>query len=79
MEEQRKYQESVQYSIDRTKASLEELANDFMSSDFLKGLIDSGDKLINILDWIIDKFGVLGTAVTIGGGILGVKNAGICV
>ncbi len=59
MEEQVKYQESLQYSIDRTKASLEELANDFLSSDFLKGLIDSGDKLINILDWIIDKFGVL--------------------
>lgn len=76
MEEQRKYQESVQYSIDRTKASLEELANDFLSSDFLKGLIDSGDKLINILDWIIDKFGVLGTAATIGGGILGAKNKG---
>lgn len=76
MEEQRKYQESVQYSIDRTKASLEELANDFLSSDFLKGLIDSGDKLINILDWIIDKFGVLGTAVTIGGSILGAKNIG---
>ena len=76
MEEQRKYQESVQYSIDRTKASLEELANDFLSSDFLKGLIDSGDKLINILDWIIDKFGVLGTTAIIGGGILGAKNVG---
>ena len=76
LEEQAKYQESLQYSIDRTKASLEELANDFLSSDFLKGLIDSGDKLINILDWIIDKFGLLGAAGLIGGGILGAKNAG---
>ena len=76
MEEQRKYQESVQYSIDRTKASLEELANDFLSSDFLKGLIDSGDKLINILDWIIDKFGVLGTLAGGAGIFAGAKNVG---
>ena len=76
MAEQEKYQQSIQYSIDRTKASLEELANDFISSDFLKGLIDFGDKLINILDLLIDKFGVLGTTAIIGGGILGGKNIG---
>lgn len=76
MAEQEKYQQSIQYSIDRTKASLEELANDFISSDFLKGLIDSGDKLINILDLLIDKFGVLGTTAIVGGGIFGAKNIG---
>ena len=76
MSEQEKYQQSIQYSIDRTKASLEELANDFISSDFLKGLIDFGDKLINILDLLIDKFGVLGTTAIVGGGILGGKNLG---
>ena len=52
-EEQSKYAESVKYSIDQTKASLEELANDFLSSDFLKGAIDAGGKFINILDTII--------------------------
>ena len=76
MAEQEKYQQSIQYSIDRTKASLEELANDFISSDFLKGLIDFGDKLINILDLLIDKFGVLGTAAGIGGIVAGFKNIG---
>ena len=76
MAEQEKYQQSIQYSIDRTKASLEELANDFISSDFLKGLIDSGDKLINILDLLIDKFGVLGT-IGLGAGLFaGIKNVG---
>lgn len=74
--EQAKYQESIQYSIDRTKASLEELANDFLSSDFLKGLIDAGDKLINILDTIIKDFGVLPTLATAIGGGLGAKNLG---
>ena len=76
MAEQEKYQQSIQYSIDRTKASLEELANDFISSDFLKGLIDFGDKLINILDLLIDKFGVIGTTAIVGGGILGANNLG---
>ena len=76
MAEQEKYQQSIQYSIDRTKASLEELANDFISSDFLKGLIDSGDKLINLLDLLIDKFGLLGTAAGIGGIVASFKGAG---
>lgn len=74
--EQAKYQESIQYSIDRTKASLEELANDFLSSDFLKGLIDAGDKLINILDTIIKDFGILPSLATAIGGVLGAKNLG---
>ena len=77
MAEQEKYQQSIQYSIDRTKASLEELANHFISSDFLKGLIDSGDKLINLLDLLIDKFGVLGTVAGIGGIVAGFKNVGV--
>ena len=78
MAEQEKYQQSIQYSIDRTKASLEELANDFISSDFLKGLIDSGGKLIDILDFIIDKVGVLGTIGIGAGTIAGIQNAGEC-
>lgn len=68
LEEQKKYQESIQYSIDQTKAKLEELANDFLSSDFLKGLIDAGGKIIDILDAIIKHIGILtpllaGTAI----------------
>ena len=59
MREQDKYEQSVQYSIDQTKAKIEELSNDLLSSNFLKGLIDAGGKLISILDFIIDKFGVI--------------------
>lgn len=71
-----KYSQSVQYSIDRAKASLEELANDFLSSDFLKGLIDAGNKLINILDLLVDKAGMLGTIGIGAGAFAGFKNAG---
>lgn len=76
-EEQEKYTKSIKYSIDKAKASLEELANDFLSSDFLKGLIDFGEKIISFLDKIIDKFGVLPTLLTAIGTALSFKNVGI--
>ena len=68
MREQEKYQESVQYSIERTKASLEELSNDFMSSNFLKGIIDFGDGAINVLDNLLS---ILGSFPTVIGSIMG--------
>lgn len=58
-EENSKYQQSVQYSIDQTKAKLEELANDTLNSNFLKGLINAGGKIIDILDIIIKNVGIL--------------------
>lgn len=76
-EEQEKYTKSIKYSIDKAKASLEELANDFLSSDFLKGSIDFGEKIITFLDKIIDKIGVLPTLLTAIGTALSFKNVGI--
>lgn len=58
-EEEKKYQQSVQYSIDQTKAKLEELSADLLSSNFLKGAIDAGGKIIDILDIIIKNVGIL--------------------
>lgn len=76
MEEQEKWQEGLQYSIDRTKASLEELAQDLLKSDFLKGLIESGNTLINIFDGIVKKAGLLGT-IGLGAGLFAsFKGAG---
>ena len=75
--EQDEYAKSIQYSIDQAKASLEELANDFLSSDFLKGLINAGEKIISFLDKIIDKVGVLPTILTGVATALSFKNVGI--
>ena len=77
-EENEEYAKSIQASIDLAKAKLEELANDFLNSNFFKGLIDSGGKLIDILDFIIDKVGVLGTIGIGAGTIAGIQNAGEC-
>ena len=54
-EEQKKYQESIQYSIDQTKSKLEELSQDFLSSSLVKGVINSGGGLIGFLDNAITK------------------------
>lgn len=53
--EQENYAQSVQYSIDRVKASLEELAYDTLNSKFLKSVIEVGNSVIQILDEIIEK------------------------
>ena len=76
MAEQEKYQKSIQYSIEQNKAKLEEVSNDFLSSDLLKGVIDAGGKFIDILDVIISKLNLIPTLLGgIGAGIA-IKNVG---
>lgn len=62
-EEQKAWEESLQYSIDVAKASLQELANDFLASSFLKSGIDILTKIINLTDKLTDSFGSLGLVV----------------
>lgn len=74
--EQENYQKSIQYSIDVTKAKLEELSNDLLSSDFLKGAIDAGGKLIEVLDGIVKSGNAIPTLLTAIGAGLSFKNVG---
>lgn len=74
--EQENYQKSIQYSIDVTKAKLEELSNDLLSSDFLKGAIDAGGKLIEVLDGIAKSGNAIPTLLTAIGAALSFKNVG---
>lgn len=76
-EENSKYQQSVQYSIDQTKAKLEELANDTLNSNFLKGAIDAGGKLIEVLDGIVKSGNAIPTLLATIGAALSFKNVGI--
>lgn len=75
-EEEKKYQQSVQYSIDVTKAKLEELSADFLSSDFLKGAIDAGGKLIDILDGIVKSGNAIPAVATTIAAAFSFKNVG---
>ena len=76
-EEEKKYQQSVQYSIDQTKAKLEELSADLLSSDFLKGAIDAGGKLIEVLDGIVKSGNAIPVVATAIAAAFSFKNVGI--
>ena len=62
------YTTTIQYSIDRLKASWQELSNDFMSSSFLKGLVDFGNGAVGVIDDIATSIGSLNTVIA--GGVL---------
>ena len=75
-EEQEKYEESIQYSIDRIKASCQELAATMADSGLIKAAINFGNSFVEILTKIIDKIGIL-TPLIAGGGIFEfIKNLG---
>lgn len=77
MEEQSKYLQGVQYQIDRFSASVEQLANDVMSSDFLKNAIKIGTNFVNLLDTIIDKLGSIPAIFAAIGAAMSFKGLGI--
>lgn len=57
-----KYMETTAAHLGQLKATFQEFSSDFMDSTFLKGAVDAGNAILKILDTIIDKIGVLGTA-----------------
>lgn len=63
MREQQNFEQGLEYSINRAKAALEELANDAIDSELVKSIVDAGTTGIEFLDKIIDKVGVLGTSL----------------
>lgn len=59
--EQARYEQSIQYSIDKVKGSAQELAATFASSDFLKGLVDGANSALEVITALVDKLGMIGT------------------
>lgn len=75
-EENEEYAKSIQASIDLTQAKLEELSNNLLSSDFLKGAIDASGKLIDVLDGIVKSGNTIPTVLAAIGAALSFKNVG---
>ena len=75
-EENDEYSKSIRASIDLAQAKLEQLANDTLNSNFLKGAIDAGGKLIGILDGIVKSGNAVSVVFTTISGYLGSKNLG---
>ena len=57
--EQEKWMESLEAKLGQLEAAWQSLSNTFLDSEFLGNLIDLLTKFVNVLDWVIDKFGTL--------------------
>lgn len=76
LEEQEKYEQGIEYSLKRLEAVFQTFSNHFLDSSFVKGIVDSGSNIIEIIDNVTSKFGSLGTIGTIGGAIAGANGLG---
>lgn len=74
--ENEEYSKSIQASIDLAQAKLEQLANDTLNSNFLKGAIDAGGKLIEVLDGIVKSGNAIPTLLAAIGAAFSFKNVG---
>jgi len=68
LREQENFEKSIQFSVQRLKASLQELQADFLDAKTVKGIVDIANAIINALDKIIEH-PLLATAM-VGGGTL---------
>ena len=73
MEKYSAYTDSLEGKLEGLKSTFESLGNTVVSSDFLKGSIDTGTKFIEVIDKITSSFGLLNTAA-VGLGIFQGKN-----
>lgn len=68
------YLDTTQAHINQFKATFQDLGSDVFQSDTLKGFVDTGAGILKVLDALIEKFGVFGTALPIVGIIKFKKN-----
>lgn len=78
MQEQMQWMDSMEAKLQKMQAAFQTLSQTTLDSGFLKGLIDAGTSLINVLDTIMNRFGMFPTLMAGLGAGLGVKNLGIC-
>ena len=64
LEEQAEYMKSLQYSIDKGKATVQEFWSTLLDSGFLKSMLDFGTKALDIFTELIDTLGTVPTLLT---------------
>lgn len=72
--EQENYEKSIQYSLDKAKAQLEEMSTDLLDSAAIKGLITLGSEGLDLIDKLTSSIGLLGIAFSTFFSIMGVKH-----
>ena len=74
MAENEKYLDSIAGRVSQLQASWESLSSTAINSGWIKGAITALTGLLNLVDAIIDKFGLLGIAAAGGGLTVFIKN-----
>lgn len=76
MKEYERWMQSLEAKTNQFKAAYQNLSQTVLSSDFLKGAVDTGTNFLNVLTKIIDKIGILPTLLGAGGALFGVTHIG---
>ena len=77
LKEQEKYEQGIEYSLKRLEASFQTFANHILNSDFLKGVIDFGNTILEKANKMTSSFKSMGTAIgTIILSIRSIKKSG---
>ena len=69
LQAQEEYEQGIQYSLDRLKASFQQFADTLAGDGLLKGVVDFGNGTVNVLEAFTDFLGPLGSAGLAGAGI----------
>ena len=62
-EEQDRWMESIEAKQQKFASQFQQFSNDFISSDLVKGVVDTGTGILGFLDTAVQKFGALQTLV----------------
>ena len=61
--EQERWLNSIEAKTQQFKAQFQDFSNSLVSSNFIKGIVDGGTQLLNILTTLIDKLGTIQTLI----------------
>lgn len=68
------WNKGIEASIEHFKASFQSFSSSLVSSDLVKGIVDSGSSVLDVITQLIDKVGLLKTAFATFAGVKLFKN-----
>lgn len=71
------YSASIEAAINRIDTAFQKLSSDTLDSNFASGFLDAGTSILNILDQMVTKLGLIPTLAGGVGAVLGFNNQGI--
>ena len=68
------WNKGIEASIEHFKASFQTMSSSLVSSDLVKGIVDGGSSVLDVITQLIDKVGLLKTALASIAGVKLFKN-----